>query len=86
MNEKSTHQLEQWVLGNPIHMEECCPDFSCCNGKIAPKEVRERFSKAVKENDEKTRMEMLGMFLGKAMQMLGKNVYVAGLEVPENEQ
>jgi hypothetical protein len=28
-------QLYKWVNGNPIHNDvdnECCPDFSCCNG------------------------------------------------------
>ncbi len=82
-------QLEQWLLGKPIHnkkRDECCPDFSCCNGNISPKPVRERFCKAIKDDDEKTKMEMLGMFLGKAMQGHGANVYVAGLEIPEHEQ
>lgn len=81
-----SEQLEQWLLGNPIHGEQCCPDFSCCRGvdTIAPKEVRERFCKAERENDEKTKMEMLGMFLGNALS--GKNVYVAGTEVPKDEQ
>lgn len=28
-------QLYEWVNGNSIHNDidnECCPDFSCCNG------------------------------------------------------
>lgn len=74
-------QLEQWLAGNPIHDEQCCPDFSCCTGKIAPIEQRERFCKAIKENDEKTRMEMLGIFLGEAF----SNAYVAGLEINEEQ-
>lgn len=87
-SEQELTQLNGWLLGNPTCKkgDGCCPDFSCCTGIISPKETRERFVKAVTENDEKTRMEMLGMFLGEAMQRLGKNVYVAGLEVPETEQ
>ncbi len=74
-------QLEEWVKGNPIPnmtRGECCPDFSCCRGIIADKDVRERFAKSIKENDEETRMQMLGMFLGSAME--SKNIYIAGLE------
>lgn len=76
-----SEQLRQWLDGNPVHAEECCPDFSCCTKNIAPKEVRERFVKAVKEGDEKTRFEMLGMFLGQAI----SRAYVAGLEIPDGE-
>lgn len=72
-------QLEKWLNGNPVHdreADQCCPDFSCCSGNgMAPKEQRERFVKAIKENDERTRMEMLGMFLGAAF----SGSYVAGL-------
>jgi hypothetical protein len=74
-------QLEEWVKGNPIHntdRDECCPDFSCCQEKIADKYVRERFAKAFYENDEHTKMEMLGMFLGSIMG--GKDIYIAGLD------
>ena len=82
-SESVDYQLKQWVAGNPVHnpiRDECCPDFSCCNGKIAPVEQRERFVKAVVEKDEKTQMEMLGMFLGNAFS--DEKIYVAGLEIP----
>ncbi len=83
-------QLEQWILGNSIHnknQDKCCPDFSCCNKKMStPKNVRERFGKAVRDGDCKTVTEMLGMFLGQAAQTMNKNIYVAGLEVPKVEQ
>jgi len=89
MSERSSWQLAQWVMGNSVHNtddDECCPDFSCCDKDVkTPLEVKLRFSKAVTENDEKTRMEMLGMFLGQCMQDMGANVYVAGLEVPTTE-
>jgi len=63
-------QLEKWVNGEAIHnveRDECCPDFSCCAGKIADKAARERFAKAHKEGDEPTKNEMLMMFLEQAL-------------------
>jgi len=76
---KAEDQLNEWVKGNPIHnqeRDECCPDFSCCTGQIASKDVRERFVQAYYEKDEKTQNEMLMMFLGNAFS--NKNIYVAG--------
>lgn len=81
---KTDKQLDQWLIGNPVHNkedDECCPDFSCCNGNIAPKDVRERFVKAFNDDDKKTQIEMLGMFLGQAFD----KIYVAGLEIPNEE-
>ena len=82
--ESIEHQLSLWVKGQPVHnpiRDECCPDFSCCNGgKIAPIEIRKRFAKAFAEGDEHTKMEMLGMFLGQAFSDF--NIYVAGLDIP----
>lgn len=82
----SIEQLIKWVKGNPIHnntKDECCPDFSCCKGKafMAPLKARERFAKAVFENDKDTQNQMLMMFLGNAM--AGYNIYFAG-ENPDN--
>ena len=77
------HQLALWVAGKSVHnpiRDECCPDFSCCGGKIAPVDVRKRFAKAVEENDEYVQMEMLGMFLGGAFS--DENIYVAGTSIP----
>jgi len=83
-------QLEQWLKGNSVHntkIDECCPDFSCCNRKMSTSiEVKERFVKAIKEKDDKTKTEMLGMFLGQAISTMDKKVYIAGLEVAEREQ
>lgn len=75
-----SEQLQQWLNGTPVHGEECCPDFSCCTGNIAPLEVRQRYVKAVQDGDERTKFEMLGMFLGEAMAREGKKVYVAGTD------
>lgn len=78
-----SEQLTSWLAGHPIHNEQCCPDFSCCRAELlASKEQRERFCKAVSDGDDSTRMEMLGMFLGAAMNT--KEVYVAGLD-PEGQ-
>jgi hypothetical protein len=43
-------QIRRWVAGDSVHntrRDECCPDFLCCQPKnLAPRDVRERFSKA----------------------------------------
>lgn len=78
-----SEQLQKWLNGESVHMEQCCPDFSCCRPELlANKDVRERYVKAETEGDESTRMEMLGMFLGAAMNT--SEVYVAGLN-PEGQ-
>jgi len=73
-------QLDEWVKGNPVHNDErneCCPDFSCCNGgNIAPREVRERFARAYYEEDRDTQIQMLLMFLGDAFTSLGHDVHI----------
>lgn len=76
-------QLELWVAGDSQHnhtIGECCPDFSCCKGEIAPQDVRDRFYKAFKEDDEYVMHEMLMMFLGEAFK--DKKIYVAGGNIP----
>jgi len=87
-------QLDLWCKGQSVHRghrddpeSECCPDFSCCNNKVnTPMDVRERFRQAVIQDDEKTIMEMLGMFLGTAIATISdKKVHIAGLE-PESQQ
>ena len=84
MAEKSTEdQLNEWLKGNSIHnsdRDECCPDFSCCNGTIAPLDVRERFVRAHREGDEKTTFSMLMLFLGEALSEFKDDVYIAGEE------
>lgn len=74
---KVEEQLEEWVKGNSIHNEErdeCCPDFSCCKPDLlADEETRKAFCRA----DAETRVSILGMFLGEAMALAGKNVHVS---------
>jgi len=62
-------QVERWVAGESICPNvagECCPDFSCCTGNLAPLIEREAFARAHKDGDERTRMRMLMGFLGNA--------------------
>lgn len=85
-NMEVSKQLDEWVKGNPIHnqdRDECCPDFSCCNGNMAPEEERKRFAKAHYEGDEETKKEMLMMFLGNAFS--DKNIYFAGSKANYNQ-
>lgn len=89
--EASEYQLSEWVEGRPWHNPfdhdgtrhdgdttkgECCPDFSCCNpNMLAPRKAREAFAKA----DEGVRFEMLGMFLGGALQdATDAKIHIAG--------
>jgi hypothetical protein len=86
---KIDKQLQEWVDGNSIHnkeIDECCPDFSCCNKKIyTPKNVKEKFVKAIRDDDYGTKRQMLTEFLNEAVK--GKNVYVAGLSpMPEEKK
>ena len=79
-------QLQEWLKGNAIHDKEqnrCCPDFSCCNGELAPLEVRERFVKAYHEDDQSTMMQMLVMFLGNMLQKKDVEVCFSGGVVPD---
>lgn len=78
---KVEKQLKEWVNGNPIHnaeRDECCPDFSCCTGKMAEQDVRDRFLKAYQEGDKTVMNLMLKMFIRKAF--ADKNIYFAGDE------
>ncbi len=83
MTTAQEEQLKKWVQGISEHNDadgECCPDFSCCNKKIEPTPIatRERFAQACEAEDTKTRMAMLGSFLGAAMATTGVNAHVAG--------
>lgn len=75
-------QLELWCNGQSVHNNttgECCPDFSCCQPKLAiPIEQRILF----REGGDEVRHNMLMMFLGAAIAEIGKEtkvkVYLAG--------
>lgn len=90
MNEAQSiqYQIDEWLAGRPWHNHmrgECCPDFSCCGGKIAELNVRQRFIKAIEENDNKTRSSMLGMFLGSMFEQkygVAKSIHIVEKEKP----
>lgn len=56
-------QLRRWALGDavcPNTHHECCPDFSCCNAKMAwPMERRAKFIAAGQGEREKMMMGSL---------------------------
>ena|ERR1051325_12126680 len=65
-------QLQRWLAGEPVcpnTRHECCPDFSCCTGKIWPEEKRRAFV----AGDDATREKML---VGALTDLLGSGVYV----------
>lgn len=81
-DESKDYQLHQWLEGKSLHnpiRDECCPDFSCCNGgDIMPREVRERFVAAYTSGDEETTFEILGMALSGLVSNMGKTIHIAG--------
>jgi hypothetical protein len=80
--ESVAHQLKHWVEGMPLHnpvRDECCPDFSCCNGgNMMPPEVRQRFADAHASGDEAAQWEILSMGLGMLTADMDVNVHIAG--------
>jgi hypothetical protein len=83
MSKAREEQLRKWVEGISEHNNvdgECCPDFSCCNKSVEPTpiDMRMRFAEAYRTGDEKTRMAMLGAFLGGVMAVTGVNAHVTG--------
>ena len=90
-------QLDLWVAGKlagkgkeghvfrkvgKFEIEECCPDFSCCQSELlAPEWLRKEF----KENEDgrdKMLMGFLGNFIRniKNPELQGTKVYIAGGE------
>ena len=79
----ATKQLNDWVIGISNHdnvLDQCCPDFSCCGGKLAPEEARMKFATAFYNDDKKTQYSMLGEFLGGMLadKLPEKKVHIAG--------
>ena len=66
-DESINHQTKRWAEGTPLHntvRDECCPDFSCCNGgKMMPIEARARLLEARIGGDNETvqRICMMGL-------------------------
>ncbi len=81
VQESYEHQLRMWLLEKPLHnpvTNECCPDFSCCAGKIMPYPLRAKFVRASKENDQITMREIMGMGLSGLAASKGVNLHIVG--------
>jgi len=90
--ESVAHQLKHWVDGIPLHntvRDECCPDFSCCNGgNIMSVELRKRFEEAANNDDRSVQTQIMGMALSGLITYLtsdtGVKVHIAGEDPTEN--
>ena len=63
-------QLENWVKGNSLHdhdLNQCCPDFSCCEGDMASEEERKKFSDAYLSKNYEIVHTMLSIFLRRVL-------------------
>ena len=77
MRKSSKRQLDYWVAGKSIHnleTDECCPDFSCCTGRIAPKSERVKFMMAAYNRDEEQVNNLCFGFLAKSLTASGYQV------------
>lgn len=75
-------QLELWAEGKSVHsvnkgIEECCPDFSCCDERLlVDAETRHQYIEAVRTHDDRTKNRLLVGFLQKMLQRRGYRVDV----------
>lgn len=79
-------QLQAWRFGIPVHnptRDECCPDFSCCTGKLADRSLREKFVEAYEAEDMPGQWAILGMFLSGTLADADLDAHVAGVGWPE---
>jgi len=78
-------QLRRWAAGDsvcPNSKHECCPDFSCCNPKMAwPMERRQKYLAAGQGEREK----MLMGSLGALVDSVDKKAYVTRGEPTDRE-
>ncbi len=86
-SESADYQLEQWVLGNPIHnpiRDECCPDFSCCVPDLfQPHQKRSEFATAITSGDSGELLEAEKMLMDNLAALIhrdfsDKDVYISG--------
>lgn len=80
--ESVSHQLKHWVKGTPLHntiRDECCPDFSCCNGgNIMPVEARKSLANAYSEGDESAVQKICMFGLSGLTTDMGVKVHISG--------
>lgn len=66
-DESIAYQVIKWAQGVPLHnpvRDECCPDFSCCNGgHMIPIEARTALQKAYLNGDKETVQKICMMWL-----------------------
>ena len=81
-DESVTHQVTCWEDGNPLHntvRDECCPDFSCCNGgNMMSKDARTRLLEAHIDGDEETVQQICMMGLSVLVSDIDVQVHIAG--------
>ena len=79
--ESVKHQVKRWAEGFPLHntvRDECCPDFSCCNGgKMMTEDVRKKLLEAHNGGDDETVQSICMMGLSGIVADLDVNVYLA---------
>lgn len=84
--ESIMHQVTCWAHGIPLHnpvRDECCPDFSCCNGgDMIPQTARTKLLEAHINNDNETVQKICMMGLSGLVSDL--KVYVAGEDPTEH--
>lgn len=73
-------QLEEWIKGNSVHLEQCVPDFSCCCKEIVTSvEDKKLFYEAHQIKNQDVIDMFLIRFLGGAMsKMTTKRIYISG--------
>ena len=80
--ESVSHQVKYWAKGIPLHnpvRDECCPDFSCCNGgSMMPVEARKRLEQAHLAGDEETVQAICMSGLSGLVADIGGKVHIAG--------
>ena len=80
--ESVTHQVENWADGLPLHntvRDECCPDFSCCNGgKMMAEESRQRLLDAHNKGDSELVETICLMGLSSLCADSDVSVHIAG--------
>lgn len=79
--ESCDHQVDCWVEGIPLHnpvRDECCPDFSCCEGEMLPLETRQKLQAARNKGDVETVQAICMGGLGSMLADNGVDAHIIG--------
>ena len=86
--ESVSHQVKHWAAGTPLHntvRDECCPDFSCCNGgKMMTEAARQKLLQAHESGDDEAVQNICMMGLGGLVADIEAKVYIAGEDQTEH--